>query len=824
MATNNSLESEKNYSATAENNELENGGFNLRMLLAIVLGNWFWILLSVILFGAAGWYYLKITPNTYQRSALVVIKEDSPQRGKDLNAMFANLGQNPDQSNVNNEMAAIQAPSNVLETVKRLNLDMNYTMEGRWHKNILYGRSLPANVRMMGLGDHESAAMQMELQPNGVVKLSNFMRNGKPVGSPEVTVTGRTSTIIGTPVGNVLVTPTQYYGSFVTHTKDPILVTRTDLYTKTEGVQRNLSVELTDKMSTLVRISYKDKEPYRADDIINTLITVYKESWVRDKNMLTIATTKFINDRLAIIERELSGIDSDISSYKSSNLLPSVQAASQMSMQQSQESQKQVLALNTQRSMAQYVKGMLTRGAKSRKLLPTNAGLESTGIEQQIAEYNTLLLQRNSLIANSSERNPIVSDYDEQLAQIRKVILEGIDNLCSTIDLQLSHAQQNENQATAKIASSPKQEKYLTSVGRQQQVKEQLYLFLLQKREENEMNQAFTAYNIRIITAPFGNAYPISPNHRNILLIALALGLMLPIGLFYLRESMNTTVRGRKDIEGLTIPFIGEIPYTGKRKWWQRRNKRRDKLQIDVQEGKRNVMNEAFRVLRTKLEFLISEDRKDNVMIMTSFNSGSGKTYLSANIAMSLAIKQKKVLIIDCDIRKAMASALVGSPQVGLTHYLTGKETDLHELIHTYKGNENLSILPVGIVPPNPTELLGNGRLKDLLEEVRSQYDYVLLDCPPIEVVADTEIISSYVDRTIFIVRAGLLDRSLLKELQRLYNAGKYRNMALILNGTETRVGYHRYGYGYDYGYGYGYSYGYGETDDDKKKHKSKKK
>ena len=167
MATNNSLESEKNYSATAENNELENGGFNLRMLLDIVLGNWFWILLSVILFGAAGWYYLKITPNTYQRTALVVIKEDSPQRGKDLNAMFANLGQNPDQSNVNNEMAAIQAPSNVLETVKRLNLDMNYTMEGRWHKNILYGRSLPANVRMMGLGDHESAAMQMELQPRG---------------------------------------------------------------------------------------------------------------------------------------------------------------------------------------------------------------------------------------------------------------------------------------------------------------------------------------------------------------------------------------------------------------------------------------------------------------------------------------------------------------------------------------------------------------------------------------------------------------------------------------------------------------------------------
>ena len=795
MATNNSLDNENTYIATEES-EQESGGVDLRVFLSILRANWLWILLSILVFCGAGWYYLKITPNTYQRSATVVVKEDGRSRSKGLDAMFSTMGTNPDQSNVNNEIAAMQSPANVLETVRRLNLDMSYSVEGRWHKNLLYGRSLPANVRMMGLGANETASMELQLQANGLVKMSDFKRNGQPVGNVS-SVMGRTGAIIGTPIGNVVVTPTQYYGTFVTHDNQPISVTRTDLYSMTSIVQSHLSVDMADKQSTLVSINYKDAIPDRADDVINTLISVYKENWVKDKNQLIIATTKFINERLAVIERELGGIDSDISNYKSANLLPDVQAASQMSMQQSQDTKSQLLKLNTQRSMAQYVKGILMRGVKSRQLLPSNSGIESSGIESLISEYNTLLLQRNSLIANSSERNPIVGDYDEQLAQMRKVILESIDNLVASIDVQVSHAQQTESQANAQIASNPKQEKYLTSVGRQQQVKEQLYIFLLQKREENEMSQAFTAYNIRIISAPFGNAYAIAPNQRNIMLIAFGLGLLLPIALLYLRELANTRVRGRKDIESLTIPFIGEIPYLGKRRWRIRQHIKDDHLQIVVHEGDRNVMNEAFRVLRTKLEFLMPDHRKENVIIMTSFNPGSGKTYLSANVGMSLAIKQKKVLIIDCDLRKATISALIGSPQIGLTHYLTGKDVDPRSLIHTYKESENLCIMPVGIVPPNPTELLGNGRLKEVLDELRQDFDYILLDCPPVEVVADTEIISSYADRTIFVVRAGLLERSMLKELQKLYNNGKYHNMALILNGTEGLSGYKRYGYGY---------------------------
>lgn len=808
---NNNFENTAGY-VVEEEAEQEGMSFGLRDFLGILRASWLWIVLSMGVFGAAGWYYLKRTPNTYQRSATIVIKDDANSKGSDAYSVFSNLGGSPEQNNINNELAAIQSPANVLETVRQLNLDMNYSVEGRWHPEYLYGHSLPATVRMLGLGANESASMTLQLKANGVVVMSNFVRNGQPVGSMS-TVSGRTGQIVGTPIGNIVVTRTKYYGSFVARYNQPITVSRTDLYSMTSIVQSRLSAVQTNQQSTLVEIDYRDLIPERADDIINTLINVYKEGWVKDKNQLIIATSKFINDRLSVIERELGGIDSDISNYKSSNLLPDVQAASQISMQQSQETKSQLLRLSTQRSMAQYVRNMLMRGVKSRQLLPSNSGIDSPGIEAQIGEYNTLLLQRNSLIANSSEKNPIVSDYDEQLAQMRKAIVESIDNLVASIDVQVRQARESESQANAQIASNPKQAKYLTSVGRQQQVKEQLYIFLLQKREENELSQAFTAYNVRVISAPFGNAYAIAPNHRNIMLIALAIGLLLPIVILYIREIGNTRIRSRKDIERLTIPFIGEIPYLGKRRWLFGR-KKKDFLRVVVHEGDNNIMNEAFRVLRTKLEFMMPDHRKENVIILTSFNPGSGKTFLSANIAVSLAIKQKRVLIIDCDLRKATVSTLIGSPHMGLTHYLTGKDVDPHALIQVYKDNDSLCVMPVGIIPPNPTELLGNGRLQTLIDELRPEFDYIFLDCPPVEVVADTEIISGYADRTIFIARAGLLERSMLKELQKLYNGGKYRNMMIILNGTEKISGRNRYGYGYGYGYGYDYGYGRGKKSD----------
>ena len=368
--------------------------------------------------------------------------------------------------------------------------------------------------------------------------------------------------------------------------------------------------------------------------------------------------------------------------------------------------------------------------------------------------------------------------------------------------------QQTEQQTSSRIAANPTQAKYLLSVERQQKVKETLYLFLLQKREENELSQAFTAYNTRIVTPPHGSMLPTSPVRKNIFLVAFALGLLIPVIIIFLHENMNTRVRGRKDLEGVAVPFIGEIPLYTKKKKGVFRKKPLEVRAVVVKEGSRDIINEAFRVLRTNLEFMTAKERKSNVIVVTSFNPGSGKSFLTMNIAVSLAIKGKKVLVIDGDLRHGSASSYIDSPDKGLSDYLGGRIDNLDEIIVHDPKQKHLDILPVGTIPPNPTELLFDERLRQVIESVRDQYESVLIDCPPIELVADTQIIEKLADRTIFVVRAGLLERSMLAELEKIYEEKKYKNMSLILNGTESSGGRYGYRYGYYYGYGAGYHYG----------------
>ena len=387
---------------------------------------------------------------------------------------------------------------------------------------------------------------------------------------------------------------------------------------------------------------------------------------------------------------------------------------------------------------------------------------------------------------------------------MREAIISSIDNHVVTLNTQLRTLRQSEQQTTARIAANPTQGKYLLSVERQQKVKESLYLFLLQKREENELSQAFTAYNTRVITPPTGSMVPTAPVKKNILLIALALGALLPVGIIFIRENLNTKVRGRKDLEHLSLPFVGEIPlaFSGKKKHVS------ESKALVIKQGRRDIINEAFRVLRTNLEFILDTqgDGRANVLLFTSFNPGSGKTFLTMNTAASFALKGKQVLVIDGDLRHGSTSSYIGSPHTGLSDYLGKRENDLTQLINEHPDYPGLYVLPVGTIPPNPTELLAEPRFKELIEQLRGSYDYIFIDCPPVEMVADTQIIEKMADRTLFVVRAGLLERDMLPELQRYYDEKRFKNIALILNGTEG--GGSRYGY--RYGYKYGYHYGYG--------------
>ena len=769
-------------------------------LFVLCLAKWYWFVISLaILLGAATIYLLK-TPPVYTRSASLLIKEDGNSgSANEAAGVLGDIDIFRTNTNINNEMLSLQSPAVMYEVVKRLHLDVNYTTDGRFYNPVIYGSDNPYEVTFFDLGDSESASFTIRPEKDGRVKLTDFTRNDEDADGD---VTTALSDTVQSPLGRLIVSARP--GS--TAAPLTVYVSRTSLQSATTDYSERLTVALNDEKSTVVNLTLQDVCIQRAEDVLNTLISVYNENWVKDKNQIAVSTSMFINERLGVIERELGNVDEDISSYKSENLLPDVQAAASMYMTESSETNAKIQTLNTQLSMTRYIRSYLTGTANRNQLLPANSGIENSGIENQISEYNTMQLRRNDLVANSSESNPLVVDMDHSLRSLRDAIIRTLDNYVTTLNTQLRALQQSARQTTERIAANPSQGKYLLSVERQQKVKESLYLFLLQKREENELSQAFTAYNTRVIMPPSGSMVPTAPQKKNILLVAFAIGLIVPVAIIFLRESMNTRIRGRKDLDALTLPFVGEIPQAATKKKGTSDKKSTENNPIVVHEGSRDIINEAFRVLRTNLEFMTDKEQHSNVIVVTSFNPGSGKSFLAMNIAVSLAIKQKKVLVIDGDMRHGSTSAYIGSPHTGLSNYLSGHVNNLKDIIVTDARHANLQFLPVGTIPPNPTELLFSDRLKQLIDTVRSQYDYIFIDCPPIEMVADTQIIEQLADRTLFVVRTGLLERSMLPELQRIYDEKKYKNMALILNGTVGSGGH----YGYRYGYRYGYHYGYG--------------
>ena len=772
-------------------------------ILYSTLHHWPWVLLSLVVCVGAAVVYLLCTPKVYTTTASIMIKDEAA--GKSAGAEdFGDFGLFQNKTNIQNEITTLKSADLMEEVVRRLDLDMNYYIPGRFHDVVAYGSNLPVRVEMPGFAENGSALFRVEVDGAGKVSVSD-VKSGDL--KSEERVQGAMNDTIMTAVGPMVVVAAEGYkpGEAV-----ELEVVKAPVSATAGGYGSRMVIAMSGDKSSVINLTVTDQSTQRSQALLNTLIGVYNEYWVRDKNQIAVSTSNFINERLGVIESELGNVDSDISSYKSANLIPDVSAASSMYMSQNQQISQQIMDLKNQLKQTLYIKSYLGAASDNEKMLPMNSGVANVDIQSQITDYNNLVLQRNSLLAKSSDKNPLVVQLNEQMDQMRHAILASVDNSINALNMQISSLQGSQASTTSKIASNPSQAKYLLSVERQQKVKESLYLFLLQKREENELSQAFTAYNTRVVNKPasFG---PTAPNTRNILMMSFLLGLAIPFGVVYLMESNNTKVRGRKDVEHLAVPFLGELPQHGHEK----KKEAGEANTIVVKGGKRDIINEAFRVLRTNVEFMCNSSEGNKVIAMTSFNPGSGKSFVSMNLGMAIALKGKKVLIVDGDMRHGSTSAYMGSPAKGLADYLGGAVSEVDTLIVKTPECQNMQVLPIGSIPPNPTELLESPRFGELIGELKSRFDYVIIDCPPIEVVADAQIIDKFADRTFFVIRAGLFDRSMLPELDRLYEEKKYRNMSFILNGSRNdqgRYGYsHTYRYGYGYGYGYGYNYGGGE-------------
>ncbi len=802
----------KNYNIQQELNILD--------ILKLCLSRWYWFVISIIIFLALAFLYVKRSVPTYSNSAQVLIKENKKARSMaaDVSAV-ADMGLFASNTNVYNEIVSMSSPRIMQEVVRRLGIDVSYNGDGFWYKPVLYGNNLPFTVKFLSLTEKQSASLEVDMKNKGGFVLSNFYSNTELAGA----VNGNFDDTLSTPVGDIVVSKGPGYFQWEEQLKQGLAnmhfyVSKGALTSVAGSYSGKLTIDLNNKENTVVDIRIVDQSVQRAEDIINSIIIVYNESWVEDKNLIAISTSHFINNRLEIIEKDLGMVDNSISEFKGENRIPDLQAAAQMYMQRSEATSNELMQLNTTLSVANYLFNFMSRMSTD-DVLPSINGLGNSNIESQISEYNERVITREKLIASSSETNTVVLDYNKAINSLRGAILSSLNNYMISLKSQISTLEKMEKSTNSQLAGSPKKAQELLSIERQQKVKEALYLFLLQKREENELTQTFTAYNNRIITPAHGGGQ-VTPKTRNIYLIALLLALAFPAGFLIAREMLDTKVRVKSDLDNMTVPFAGEIPQgsnSNAKKWWQIWKSidsiEENKALMVVKEGKRDFINESFRVLRSNLE-LMSGNKKGVTFLLTSFEPGSGKSFLSMNIAMVFALKHNNVLVIDCDLRHGSTSEYVGSPKKGLSSLLTGRIEYFEDVLVNYENNEHLFVLPIGIIPPNPSELLYSRKFKEIIEDTKNKFDYVILDCPPVNMLADTQIISPYADRSILVVRAGLMEKKQLSLIDELTENKKFNNLSIILNASRSdgsnggRYGY-RYGYGYGYGYGYKYGYGY---------------
>lgn len=756
-------------------------------------GEWKWFVLSVMFCLLLAVCYLWVTPKLYNRSATIMIKPENNRNSGSFTSKLQNMGDMNlfgTVSDVQNEILCIQSTDIVLETVKRMHLDYTYsTYKYLTEKGVLYGNNLPIEVEVPEIRPEQVFSMTLNIK-NGEISITNLQTKLDEVEiNDEEKYVCTLEKPVQTSIGTICVHQKQ-----TDLTDQTIYITRHGYHSAVSALQRNMSFSLVNKQAALINMSCKDYVPARAEDILNTIVTVYNESWVKDKNLLAVSTSDFINERIRVIEEELGAVDKGISSFKSENNMIDVNASSTQNITQAINSENSIRQYTNELYMVRYIRNYMNQNKANYNLLPTGLGLSSSSLNNQIEEYNSKLLRRDNIARQSSDESPLVKEINSELAAMHSAVLSGLDNEKVRLEQLIQAEQRNQDKYADRLTSTPILERDLRTIERQQEVKEELYLYLLQKREENELSQAFTAYNTRIVSKPYGGLQPVSPKRSSILLLAFLLGLFVPFNIIYLRNVFNTVVRGRKDVEFLSTPFVGEIPMV--------RIKRAEKgaaEKLVVKSNSRNIVNEAFRVVRSNLEFMIGNGQK-KVILVTSFNPESGKSFITANLAACMAIKGKKVVMIDVDMRHQSLSNHIDTPKQGLSNYLADVIDNCP--IHEFPGQENLYIIPSGAIPPNPTELLYSDKMKSLIEKLRVDYDYVFIDCPPVEILADTSIVAQYADKTLFIVRAGVMERDMLPEIDKYYTERKLPELTLLLNGTDSFKGHYGSHYGYYHHYG----------------------
>ena len=783
---------------------------NIQELLFRYLIHWPWFVISIIICIACAWGYLRLTTPIYNISATVLIKDEKKGGGASMSSDLEKMGLEgfvSSSSNVDNEIEVLRSKSLAREVVNNLGLFVTYMDEDEFPSKELYHTS-PVLVSLT----HQEAdklpgrmEINMILQPTGALGVQITVGEKEyqkqfdklpavfPTDEGTVAFFANNDTLSAVCPENI--TKERHITAFINR---PFSVLK-------EYVN-SLSIAPTSKTTSVVVISLEHTNTRRGRDYINKLLEMYNINANNDKNEVAQKTAEFIDERIGIISKELGSTEQDLENFKRSAGITDLSSEAQIALTGNAEYEKKRVENQTQINLVmdlqRYMKG------NEYEVLPSNIGLQDAASAGAIDRYNQMLVERKRLLRTSTENNPTIINLDTSIRAMRTNVQATLDATLKGLQITKEDLAREASRYSRRINDAPTQERQFVSIARQQEIKSGLYLMLLQKREENAITLAATANNAKIIDEALADDNPISPKKMLVYLAALVLGVGLPVGVIYLIGLTKFKIEGRADVEKLTsLPVVGDIPLADEKTG-----------SIAVFENQNNLMSETFRNVRTNLQFMLENGK--NVILVTSTISGEGKSFISANLAISLSLLGKKVVIVGLDIRKPGLNKVFNIPKKehGITQYLTNTTANLMDFVQPSDINKNLFILPGGTVPPNPTELLARGGLEKAIETLKANFDYVILDTAPVGMVTDTLLIGRVADLSVYVCRADYTHKAEFTLINELAENNKLPNLCIAINGLDLNsrkygyyYGYGKYGKYYGYGKRYGYGYGYGE-------------
>lgn len=768
--------------------------------------HWPWFVASVLICTGLAFAYLRYQIPVYEVSSSILIKEDNKKSTNNALSAMQDFGMLSMTSNFDNELEILKSRTLIKKVVSRLNLYTNIAIEQSFGYDVPLYKNSPLDVFMTAEeADKLEGNIRLELiySPTGQLIVTAFyIQNGD---KQETTKSfDELPAILPLPVGVITIS----HNDSSPAPQEPVNL-KAIISTPTAaaaGYRAGLTVAPISNTSTIATISVQNTHIQRASDFTQELIILYNQDTNTEKNEVAQKSADFIEERISIINHELGTTETELAEFKQRAGLTDISSDAQLALQESSKYEQQYAENATQINLVNYLRDYINNPANNDEIIPANVGLSDMNLTSAIDKYNNLIVERKRLLRTSSESNPAIINLNTGIEAMRHNVKTTVNSVLKGLQITRSNIDRQSRKYESRISNAPKQEQEFMSIARQQEIKATLYIMLLQKREENAITLAATANNGRIIEEPMP-AGIVSPQGKKIYMITFVIGIGIPLGIIFLLNLLRFRIEGHTDVEKLTkVPIIGDIPLTGSNK--------HEESAIAVRENDNDIMTETFRSLRTNLLFMMGDPDK-KVVLVTSTISGEGKTFIASNLALSLALLGKKVILVGLDIRKPGLNKLfhLSHKEKGITQYLVApKSTDLHALIQPSGITSNLDLLLGGPIPPNPTELLARQSLEDTISTLRKEYDYIVLDTAPIGMVTDTLILSRVADASIYVCRADYTHKTDYQLINELQEHHRLPNLCTVVNGIDMKK--KKYGYYYGYGkygkyYGYGKKYGY---------------